>query len=210
MGLRERAVRGRTGGWAARSIWPSGRVLWVRMLVFAAVLLAPQTARAQQSAAHHPACDAEPFHTFDFWEGDWDVDSSLRLPDGTWHQTTQSWSAEKRVGGCILVDYAEGDFGPTPMSGIGTRYYVPAQQQWVITWMSTQAPGQVGQWIGDFEDGVGDFLSAGPGPVRTRIRWHDVTDNTVGWEYAVSQDDGESWVSQWTMQFRRKAPGGMR
>lgn len=168
-----------------------------------------ERAAAQDVPAHHPACDAEPFHAFDFWEGEWMVDSSLRLADGSWRETTQSWTAEKHAGGCVLIDWAEGEFGPVRMAGLGTRYYVPAADHWVITWTSTQTPGQVGRWTGNFEDGVGDFLSEGGGTTQTRIRWFDVEENSASWEYAISQDGGENWTLQWTMKFRRTPPDGM-
>lgn len=183
----------------------------------ASLLLAmalPGLATAQEAptpSEHHPACDAPAFHAFDFWPGEWVVESRMRIPDG-WHESTERWSAEKRAGGCILVDYAEGDFGPTPMSGMGTRYYDPEADHWVITWLSTRAPGRVGRWTGGFDEaGVGDFFSEGEGPVRSRIRWTDVSAGGAHWEYAVSRDGGGSWTPQWIMEFSRApAAGGER
>lgn len=213
MGERGRVETGRTGSRTDARIRPFG---WGPPTLRGGLLLAglvgmslAAPAVAQDTTPRNPACDAEPFHQFDFWPGEWEVDSRFRLADGSWKETRQAWSAEWRVEGCILVDYASGDFGPAPMSGMGTRYYVPAQDHWVITWISTQAPGQVGRWVGRFENGVGDFISEGAGPVKTRIRWYDLERDSVRWEYAVSQDEGGSWTSQWMMHFRRAAPGGM-
>lgn len=181
----------------------------VTALIASWTLPVPLSAQGPMAAAeaHDPACDAEPFHAFDFWPGTWAVESRFLLPDGSWRETTQSWVAEKRAGGCVLVDYASGAFGPRPMSGMGTRYYDPTAEHWVITWLSTDAPGRVGRWTGTLTDGAGDFLSDGDGPLRTRIRWFDVGDDAAGWDYAVSNDGGENWTTQWTMDFERRTPG---
>jgi hypothetical protein len=64
----------------------------LRVRLTAALLLArPGAAPAQTSvgSAHHPACDAPAFQTFDFRPGEWRVECRLRTKEG-WHETTRS------------------------------------------------------------------------------------------------------------------------
>jgi len=115
------------------------------------------------------------------------------------------------VGGCVFIDFADGKFnGQGRTRGMGTRYCDPATDEWVITWISTDAPGQWGEWRGSFdEDGVGDFLQESQTPngtLHSRIRWTDLTDTSAHWEYAVSQD-GQNWTTAWKMDYTKRCPG---
>lgn len=63
-----------------------------------------------QAQERFPGCDSEEAHRFDFWTGEWDVRSRTSQPDGTWLETDQEWHAEEVVGGCVFIDFADGDF----------------------------------------------------------------------------------------------------
>lgn len=156
-------------------------------------------------------CDSEQGRRFAFWPGEWRVRSRMRGPDGGWRETTGVWRAEEAMGGCGYVDHTTGDYGSGPMSGVGTRFYDPVRDVWTITWVSTRAPGRMGVWEGRFDDaGVGEFLQdvEGPdGPVRTRIRWWNITGDSLDWHYAVSSDGGRTWQVQWEMELTKLAPG---
>lgn len=154
------------------------------------------------------ACVNETAHQFDFWAGTWNVESRRRDASGAWQETRNQWRAEEVLGGCVFVDYADGDFGTGRLRGMGTRYYEPAADRWYITWMSTEQPGAFETWEGGFdEDGTSaEFLTEVPtpnGPIRSRIRWWDIRENSAEWEHAISRDDGATWIPTWRMTLRR-------
>jgi hypothetical protein len=126
-------------------------------------------------------------------------------------ETRQTWRAEEVLGGCAFVDYVEGDFGAGPMKGMGSRFWDPATDEWVITWLSTAAPGQMGTWRGTFDgSGRGEFLQEAETPdgtVLSRISWYDLGKDSAGWDHAVSVDGGETWRTTWEMRFRRVSGG---
>ena len=176
------------------------------MAAFVTVLATmPAVSEAQNRFA---GCDSPQAHQFDFWAGNWNVESRTLQQDGTWLETDQEWNAEEVVGGCLFIDFADGDFSGHRMRGMGTRFYVPSDNQWVITWTSTDNPGGWGEWRGNFDaDGNADFFQETETPngvVTSRIRWEDITDNSAHWEYGVSRDGGQTWTTFWTMEFSKK------
>jgi len=162
-----------------------------------------------QGDARHPGCDSPEAHQFDFWAGDWDIQSRFRSSSGEWIESEQEWRAEEAVGGCVFIDFADGDFfGPgTRLQGMGTRYYNPQSQEWAITWISTGAPGQWGTWTGTFSsEGEATFISQTETPNGTlwsRIWWSELTADSAHWEHAVSRD-GDTWQTTWVMEMTRK------
>lgn len=176
------------------------------LLLMVAVSAAPAQELRGSASERDPACDSQAAHQFDFWIGDWQVQSRQIQADGSWHEVQEQWTARPIIGGCAIEDFAEGDFGGGMMRGFGLRYYNPTTDEWSITWMSTGAPGQLGVWTGKMSGTGGDFLSAAPdGGVVTRIRWEDVSADGAHWEYAVSQDEGVNWRTVWIMDFSRAA-----
>lgn len=194
------------------------------VLLFAAVAAsAPPSTLAQEQAspedqaetsagedAGPDACVEAEAHRFDFWPGVWDVDSRRRDGSGGWRETSNEWRAEEVLGGCAFVDYADGDFGTGRLKGMGTRYYDPGTDRWFITWLSTEAPGRMGSWEGEFDEaGVGDFfaeIETPNGPLLSRIRWWDVEHDSAEWSHSISRDDGATWTTTWRMTFRRRGP----
>ena len=174
-------------------------------ILVAALAAAPSVARAQDRFA---GCDSPQAHQFDFWAGDWTVQSKTLQQDGTWLETDQEWRAEEVVGGCIFIDFADGDFSGHRMRGMGTRYFVPATEEWVITWASTDNPGGWGEWRGSFDaDGNADFFrenSTPNGVVTSRIRWQEITDTSAHWEFGVSRDNRTTWTTFWMMEFSKR------
>lgn len=160
------------------------------------------------SAEGPTACVNATAHQFDFWAGTWNVESRRRDASGAWQETRNQWRAEEVLGGCAFVDYADGDFGTGRLRGMGTRYYEPRADRWYITWMSTEQPGAFETWEGGFdEDGIAaEFFTevqTPSGPIRSRIRWWDVRENSTEWEHAISRDDGATWIPTWRMSLRR-------
>jgi len=154
------------------------------------------------------ACAGEAARQFDFWPGEWRVESRYRTGPDQWLQTEGRWLAEQVVGGCVIIDFADGAFSGTPMEGMGTRYWDPRAQLWVITWISTAHPGKWQEWRGRFVDGVGNFYSASTdevGEVYSRLQWSDIMGDSAAWNFAVTRDGGTTWETHWLMEFERTA-----
>ena len=154
------------------------------------------------------ACVNDDAHQFDFWAGTWNVESRRLDANRAWQETRNQWRAEEILGGCAFVDYADGDFGTGRLRGMGTRYYNPRADRWYITWMSTEAPGQLETWAGSFDESgtSAEFLTevqTPNGPIRSRIRWWDIRETSAEWEHAISRDDGATWTPTWRMTLRR-------
>jgi hypothetical protein len=160
------------------------------------------------SADGPTACVNDTAHQFDFWAGTWNVESRRRDANGEWQETRNQWQAETVLGGCTFVDYADGDFGTGRLRGMGTRYYDPGADRWYITWMSTEQPGAFETWEGGFDERgtSAEFFTEVPtpnGPIRSRIRWWDIREDSAEWEHAISRDDGATWIPTWRMTLRR-------
>ena len=58
--------------------------------------------------------------------------------------------------------------------------------------------------VGSFSDGRGLFFGDDTfegKPIRVRFIWSPLTYATCRWEQAFSQDGGETWETNWTMDF---------
>lgn len=153
------------------------------------------------------ACDTPQGHRFDFWAGEWRVESYLMAGDSAWKQTEGVWRADRRLDGCGFLDYTSGDFGDGSLAGVGSRFYDPATDQWIVTWVDTQNPGKMGTWTGRFgSDGSGVFLRSTETPkgvARSRIRWKNVKEDSADWDYSVSRGGEDAWRVVWRMRFTR-------
>ena len=61
---------------------------------------------------------------------------------------------------------------------------------------------------GRFEDGVGTFYGEDVfegRPIRVRFLWSDITPVSARWAQAFSPDGGETWETNWIMDFTRAA-----
>lgn len=153
------------------------------------------------------ACAGPASHAFDFWPGVWEIESRRLTPEGRWLETRQTWRAETVLGGCAFVDLTDGDSAGEPMKGMGTRFWDPEREEWVITWLSTEAPGELGIWRGTFDDsGRGEFFQTYETPngtVISRISWYDIRRDSLDWDHAISRDGGETWQQTWIMRLRK-------
>ena len=94
------------------------------------------------------------------------------------------------------------------------RFFDPATRQWSIYWADSRRPGLLDPpVIGVVHGDVGvfegdDTFGAGRSACATRGR--GVDEPTPRWEQAFSEDGGETWETNWVMDFtpRRRAGGG--
>lgn len=90
---------------------------------------------------------------------------------------------------------------------IAVRSWDPARRSWAIWWLASDAPHRMDvPVIGGFSDGVGTFLAHDTvrgQPVLVRFLWLDSGTAMPRWEQAMSADAGDTWETNWTMEFER-------
>jgi hypothetical protein len=151
-------------------------------------------------------------HDFDFLHGDWQVRNRLRTgfldPDGVWTEfpgTTRCWSVFE---GAANVD--EIDLPRLGYRGLTLRLFDPNTRQWSLNWASSRTGRLFPPVSGHFEDGRGEFYGDDTydgRDVRVRFVWSGISATTARWEQAFSVDGGESWLTNWSMEFTRPACG---
>jgi hypothetical protein len=148
---------------------------------------------------------------FDFWMGSWNVRNRLlraRL------QGSDEWDefASTVVARPILDGLGNEDEFRTSWGGgfvaMSFRFFDPASRRWSIYWADARRPGLLDPpVIGGFAGDTGIF--EGPDtfegrPIVVRFVWSRVTTPTPRWEQSFSEDGGETWELNWTMDFTRR------
>lgn len=92
------------------------------------------------------------------------------------------------------------------------RMFDPATRLWSIWWVDGRNPHRLDPpVIGGFAEGVGEFQCDDElrgQPVRVRFRWSGITSSTAHWAQAFSADGGQTWETNWEMDFQRLAEAG--
>jgi hypothetical protein len=95
--------------------------------------------------------------------------------------------------------------------GMSLRFFDPETERWTIYWADSRRPGVLDPPVlGGFDGDVGIFVGEDTldgRPIRVRFTWSGVTTPTPRWEQAFSDDGGETWETNWVMEFTR-APEG--
>ncbi|WP_435668052.1 DUF1579 domain-containing protein [Maritalea sp.] len=99
------------------------------------------------------------------------------------------------------------EFPSGPYRAIAIRSFDTTAQTWAIWWLSANEPHQLDvPVVGKFENGVGSFFANDRfdgDPVIVRFLWLRTDTDSPRWEQAMSVDDGETWETNWTMDFER-------
>jgi len=145
---------------------------------------------------------------FDFLHGDWAVVNRRRTdfldPGSRWEEfpgTSRCWPL---FDGAANID--EIDLPHLGAKGATLRLFDRAAERWSLHWAASRSGTLFPPVTGRFEGGrgvfYGDDLHDGKG-VRVRFVWADTSATGAHWEQAFSLDGGESWVTNWTMDFSR-------
>lgn len=150
-------------------------------------------------------------HDFDFQQGRWTVHHrrlKARLADCTEWEAFAGTSEQRPILGGTgniednLLHLPGGDY-----RAVALRSYDPVTGTWAIWWLDGRAPHSLDTpVIGRFEDGTGSFYADDMHegrPVRMRFLWLGTDGDTPRWEQALSADGGETWETNWTMDFTR-------
>ncbi len=149
-------------------------------------------------------------HDFDFWFGSWKVRNRRlrkRLSGSDeWEEfdarvAARPLPAELGNEDVFCTDYDGG------LVGMSFRFFDPASELWSIYWHDSRRPGLLDPpVIGSFDGDRGLFLGEDTfegRPILVRFIWSGVTTPTPRWEQAFSDDDGETWETNWIMDFTR-------
>jgi hypothetical protein len=159
------------------------------------------------NAIQLPHSDAD----FDFIIGDWRV-HHRRLRDRLvgcteWLEFEGSSSTRKILGGRgnvedNLLHLPEGAYRAAAFRSLDV-----ASGNWAIWWLDGRSPHHLDTpVIGRFEAGQGNFYAEDTldgRPIRVRFLWLPRSADAARWEQAFSVDAGQTWETNWTMDFER-------
>ncbi|MBM7845144.1 hypothetical protein [Herpetosiphon giganteus] len=148
---------------------------------------------------------------FDFVLGDWNV-RHRRLKDrlvgsSEWIDFTGQMSTQAVLGGYGNVEDNLLNLPEGPYRAIAIRSFNPQTMSWSIWWLDGRMPDQLDvPVVGNFVDGVGTFYADDTLrdiPIKVRFLWFAVTPDALRWEQAFSADNGDTWETNWIMEFSR-------
>ena len=124
-----------------------------------------------------------------------------------WEEFEGSSETRPVLGGNGNVEDNLLDFPSGPYRAIAVRAFDVASRTWAIWWLSSTDPHRIDvPVVGQFADGVGSFFASDTlrgEPVLVRFLWLRTDTSSPRWEQAMSQDDGKTWETNWTMDFQR-------
>ena len=147
----------------------------------------------------------------DFQTGNWRVHHrrlQSRLSGCTeWDAFDGTCEARPILGGNGNVEDNWLNFPGGALRAVALRSFDPVDRSWAIWWLDGRYPHTLDvPLIGRFKDGVGTFfaddLHDGKA-IRLRFLWLDTATDSPRWEQAMSADGGDTWETNWTMNFER-------
>jgi hypothetical protein len=129
-------------------------------------------------------CTAPEYRQFDFWLGDWDVESPA-APGSISHNRISGIN-----GGCTLrEEYTTA----TGYEGTSLNFYDAARRSWHQTWIDNQ--GGALYLEGGLRDGSMVLATTGDPKNLQRITWTPLDDGRVRQHWEASVDGGGSWTT---------------
>jgi hypothetical protein len=145
-------------------------------------------------------------HDFDFLMGRWTVHNRYLKKRGSdeWEEFEATSIARPLLDGLGNEDEFRTDHGGG-FIGMAFRFHDPEKDRWSIYWADTRRPGVLDPpRFGAFADGVGVFQGEDTfegQPILVRFIWSRTTTGRPRWEQAFSDDDGDTWETNWIMDF---------
>jgi hypothetical protein len=148
---------------------------------------------------------------FDFEFGRWKV-HHRRLKErlvccDDWEEFNGSSQTQAVLGGNGNVEDNLLEFPGGSYRAIALRAFDIGTRTWAIWWLSANDPHRLDvPVVGKFTDGIGSFFAKdihNGRPISVRFLWLQTDTATPRWEQAMSLDDGETWETNWTMDFER-------
>ncbi|MGW1780166.1 hypothetical protein ACWCQQ_13615 [Streptomyces sp. NPDC002143] len=160
-------------------------------------------------------------HDFDFLHGEWEVRHRRRTDfldaDSEWEEFPSTTRCRPLFDGAANID--EIDMPHLGAKGLTLRLFDRESRLWSLNWSSSSSGRLFPPMIGCFGDGdartdsgdgrrrdrgefYGDDTHDGK-DVRSRFVWSGVSTTSARWEQAFSLDGGETWLTNWVMDFTR-------
>lgn len=151
---------------------------------------------------------------FDFWMGRWRVRNTFlreRLAGSdAWDEFEATSVARPLLDGLGNEDEFRTDYGGGFVA-MSFRFFDPETRLWAIYWADSRRPGRLDPPVlGSFSGDTGVFEGTDTfdgRPILVRFVWSRVTTPTPRWEQAFSADGGETWETNWVMEFARAEDG---
>jgi len=147
---------------------------------------------------------------FDFIIGDWHVRHrrlNSRLSGCTEWTVFEGLSCTRQIlGGFGNVEDNVLRFPEGEVRAAAFRSFDRSTRKWSIWWLDGRNPHQLdAPVVGEFTGTKGVFFaddSLRGQPIKVRFIWHTNPGSNPTWEQAFSPDAGETWETNWTMEFR--------
>jgi Tetratricopeptide repeat len=138
-------------------------------------------------------CNTPEYRQFDFWVGDWNVESAASL--GTASHNRISLIND----GCTLREEYD---TPQGYAGTSLNYYDAPRKVWHQTWIDNQGGGLLLEGGLQGQDMV---LQSAPGaPQIQRISWTPLADGRVRQHWQSSTDGGRTWTTAFDGYYSRR------
>ena len=148
---------------------------------------------------------------FDFIIGSWQVRhrrlTKRMVGCSEWIEFDGTSTTRKILGGCGNVEDNDIALPDGAYRAAAFRSFDRTTGNWSIWWLDGRNPQHLDTpVVGRFEAGTGRFFakdSIDGTPILVRFLWLPLDSRTARWEQAFSADDGCSWETNWTMDFKR-------
>ncbi|WP_199609527.1 DUF1579 domain-containing protein [Flocculibacter collagenilyticus] len=149
---------------------------------------------------------------FDFIIGDWNV-KHRRLKDilnggEEWIEFNGLSSTVNTLGGYGNIEDVQLNFPDSSVRAKAIRSYNSETGEWSIWWLDGRNPNALDTpVVGKFSKGIGQFYADevyNGTPIKVRFLWNSTNPTKPTWEQAFSKDNGETWETNWLMEFTPK------
>lgn len=145
---------------------------------------------------------------FDFFIGSWTV-VNRRL--ATLFAGSDDWHTFPGTSTCRSIFDGGGNieeivFPTLGSRGLTLRLFDVERAEWSLYWANSTTGVLFPPVTGRFADGRGDFYGDDTHdgkPIRAHFIWSDITPTSARWEQEFSADGGQTWESNWVMEFTR-------
>lgn len=151
--------------------------------------------------AGNSACNSAAASQFDFWIGEWNL---------TWSDSLHGKnSVSKSHDGCVIEEKFTAEDG-SGFTGMSVSVFDTSAQIWKQTWVDNS--GSYLDFTGHLiTDKSGDRMilsrsfarKDGRGEIHQRMVFHDITRDSLVWDWQSSTDTGKTWTNNWTIIYRR-------
>jgi hypothetical protein len=172
----------------------------------------PSQEKAMPTAPSASPPSASTVHDFDFFVGRWTVRHRRlkeRLAASTqWEEFGGTSLMQKLMDGQGNIDDNLIEVPSGHYRAVSLRSFDPKTRQWAIWWVDGRDPHHRldPPMVGSFSAGIGTFYADeifNERPIRVRYLWSDITANSCRWQQAFSPDGGQTWETNWIMDFER-------